>query len=69
MQHDPTCAAANKSPSSTRTKETPQVLRQLNALFEESAATPQQFPDIIRSYRDRVDLGIVGGGDGRLNDK
>lgn len=52
-------------------KKLPQVLKQLSALgfelFEESAATPQQLPDIIRSYRDRVDLVIVGGGDGTLN--
>nr|WP_290223916.1 lipid kinase [Trichocoleus desertorum] len=36
-------------------------------LVEESTADPQHLPDLIRSYRDRVDLVIVGGGDGTLN--
>jgi YegS/Rv2252/BmrU family lipid kinase len=36
-------------------------------LLEESTEKPQQLPDIIRSYRDRVDLVIIGGGDGTLN--
>jgi YegS/Rv2252/BmrU family lipid kinase len=48
-----------------------QVLSQLEALgfelLEESTEKPQQLPDIIRSYRDRVDLVIIGGGDGTLN--
>jgi YegS/Rv2252/BmrU family lipid kinase len=36
-------------------------------LFEESTEKPQELPNIIRSYRDRVDLVIIGGGDGTLN--
>ncbi|HEY9749137.1 MAG TPA: lipid kinase [Allocoleopsis sp.] len=48
-----------------------QAISQLQALdfelFEESTAKPQQLSDIIRRYRDRVDLVIVGGGDGTLN--
>lgn len=36
-------------------------------LFEESTEKPQQLSDIIRRYRERVDLVIVGGGDGTLN--
>lgn len=36
-------------------------------LFEESTAQPQQLSDIICHYRDRVDLVIIGGGDGTLN--
>ncbi len=36
-------------------------------LYEESTEKPEQLPDIIRSYRDRVDLVIIGGGDGTLN--
>jgi Sphingosine kinase and enzymes related to eukaryotic diacylglycerol kinase len=48
-----------------------QVVTQLQALgfeiFEESTEKPQQLPEIIRSYRDRVDSVIVGGGDGTLN--
>jgi YegS/Rv2252/BmrU family lipid kinase len=48
-----------------------QAISQLQALgfklFEESTNKPQQLSDIIRRYRDRVDLVIVGGGDGTLN--
>lgn len=48
-----------------------QIVDQLQSLgfelFEESTEKPQQLPDIIRSYRDRVDLVIIGGGDGTLN--
>lgn len=48
-----------------------QVVSQLQTLgfelFEESTEKPQQLPDIIRHYRDRVDLVIIGGGDGTLN--
>lgn len=36
-------------------------------LIEESIEDPQHLPDIIRSYKDSVDLVIVGGGDGTLN--
>ena len=36
-------------------------------LLEESSAKPEELSDLIRSYRDRVDLVIVGGGDGTLN--
>ncbi|MBD2537889.1 lipid kinase [Coleofasciculus sp. FACHB-SPT36] len=36
-------------------------------LQEESTQKPQQIPEIIRRYRDRVDLVIIGGGDGTLN--
>ena len=48
-----------------------QVISQLQALnfelFEESTEKPQQLSDIIRRYRHRVDLVIIGGGDGTLN--
>lgn len=48
-----------------------QVVTQLQELgfelFEESTEKPQELPNIIRSYRDRVDLVIIGGGDGTLN--
>lgn len=48
-----------------------QVINELQMLgfelFEESSAKPQQLPNIIRSYRDRVDIVIIGGGDGTLN--
>ncbi len=48
-----------------------EVVSQLQALgfevFEESTEKPQRLPEIIRSYRDRVDLVIIGGGDGTLN--
>lgn len=48
-----------------------QVVSQLQALgfelFEESTEKPEQLPEIIHRYRDRVDLVIVGGGDGTLN--
>ncbi len=48
-----------------------QVVSELQALdfqlFEESTEKPQQLTNIIQSYRDRVDLVIVGGGDGTLN--
>lgn len=48
-----------------------QVVRELKArhfeVLEESTENPQQLTNIIRSYRDRVDLVIVGGGDGTLN--
>ncbi len=48
-----------------------QVVSQLQALgfelFEESTEKAQQLSDLIRSYRDRVDLVIIGGGDGTLN--
>lgn len=36
-------------------------------LLEESTSKPQHLPDIVRRYRDRVDLVIIGGGDGTLN--
>lgn len=52
-------------------KALPEAIDQLEALdfelFEESTEKPRQLPDIIRNYRDRVDLAIVGGGDGTLN--
>ncbi len=48
-----------------------QVVSQLQALgfelFEESTEKAQQLPEIIRRYRHRVDLVIIGGGDGTLN--
>lgn len=48
-----------------------QIISELQALgfdlFEESSEKPQQLPNIIRSYRDRVDIVIIGGGDGTLN--
>lgn len=48
-----------------------QVVSHLQALgfevFEESTEKLQQLPEIIRRYRDRVDLVIIGGGDGTLN--
>lgn len=36
-------------------------------LIEESTEDPQHLPDVIRRYKGRVDLVIVGGGDGTLN--
>ena len=36
-------------------------------LLEESTEKPTQLPEIIRQYRERVDLVIIGGGDGTLN--
>ncbi|MBD2064845.1 lipid kinase [Funiculus sociatus GB2-A5] len=36
-------------------------------LQEESTEKPKQLPDIIRRWSDRVDLVIIGGGDGTLN--
>ncbi len=36
-------------------------------LIDEAGETPQQFPDLIAHYRDRIDVVIVGGGDGSLN--
>ena len=36
-------------------------------LIEESTEDPQHLPDIIRRYKDQVDLVIIGGGDGTLN--
>lgn len=36
-------------------------------LFEESTAKPQEYSEIIYRYRDKVDLVVVGGGDGTLN--
>lgn len=49
----------------------PKALLQLQILgleiIQESVQDPDEFPPLIRSYRDRVDLIIVGGGDGTLN--
>ncbi|HCF27577.1 MAG TPA: lipid kinase [Cyanobacteria bacterium UBA11049] len=36
-------------------------------LQEESMDNPQQLPELIRQYKNRVDLVIIGGGDGTLN--
>lgn len=36
-------------------------------LQEESMDNPQQLPKLIRRYQNRVDLVIIGGGDGTLN--
>ncbi|HEY9676158.1 MAG TPA: lipid kinase [Waterburya sp.] len=36
-------------------------------LIEESTPRPQQLPDLIRRYKNQVDLVIIGGGDGTLN--
>lgn len=36
-------------------------------LIEESTDDPEHLPDLIRRYRDQVDLVIIGGGDGTLN--
>lgn len=48
-----------------------QVVTQLQSLgfelFEEPTDQTQQLSDIIRSYRGRVDIVIIGGGDGTLN--
>ena len=49
----------------------PKALLQLQILgleiIQESVQDPEEFPPLIRRYRDRVDLVIVGGGDGTLN--
>jgi len=49
----------------------PQAAEQLEQLgfelLEESTANPEELPELIRRYRDQVDLVIVGGGDGTLN--
>lgn len=37
------------------------------SLLEESTDEPQNLPNVIRQYREQVDLVIVGGGDGTLN--
>jgi diacylglycerol kinase (ATP) len=36
-------------------------------LIEETTEQPEQLSRVIRDYRDRVDLVIIGGGDGTLN--
>ena len=36
-------------------------------LIEETTAHPDQLSDVIRQHHDRVDLVIIGGGDGTLN--
>jgi diacylglycerol kinase (ATP) len=36
-------------------------------LIEEPTRSPDEMPDVIRSYRGKVDLVIMGGGDGTLN--
>jgi diacylglycerol kinase (ATP) len=36
-------------------------------IIEEEVENPQHLSQVIRQYRDRVDLAIVGGGDGTLN--
>lgn len=49
----------------------PQATNQLQQLgfelLEESIEDSRYLPEIIRQYRDKVDLVIVGGGDGTLN--
>ena len=53
------------------TKSVSRVVRELRSLglelFEEYPEHYLDWPNIIRSYRGRVDLAIVGGGDGTLN--
>ncbi|MFB8787974.1 MAG: lipid kinase [Potamolinea sp.] len=48
-----------------------EIISELESLgvevFEESTEKPQHLPEIIRSYQDRADLVIIGGGDGTLN--
>jgi diacylglycerol kinase (ATP) len=39
----------------------------LDLIIEESTENPEQISEVIRQYRDRVELVIVGGGDGTLN--
>lgn len=36
-------------------------------MIEESTEDPKRLPEIIRRYKDQVDLVIIGGGDGTLN--
>jgi YegS/Rv2252/BmrU family lipid kinase len=36
-------------------------------LIEESTEDPKHLPEVIRRYKDQVDLVIIGGGDGTLN--
>lgn len=48
-----------------------QAVSQLQALgfdvLDKSTEQPKQAPSVIRKYSDRVDLAIIGGGDGTLN--
>jgi diacylglycerol kinase (ATP) len=48
-----------------------QIAAQLELLgmnpIEESIAHPESLSDLIRDYRDRVNLVVIGGGDGTLN--
>ena len=52
-------------------KSLPQAVSQLQQvgleLIEESTPHPRQLPDLIRRYKNQVDLVIIGGGDGTLN--
>lgn len=43
-------------------------LQQLDfQLIDENSENPRQFPELIRRYREQIDLVIVGGGDGTVN--
>lgn len=48
-----------------------QVIQQLQQqgfeLVEESGEDPQRFPDLIRQYHQKINLVIIGGGDGSVN--
>jgi YegS/Rv2252/BmrU family lipid kinase len=51
-----------------RLNEAIEQLQQLGLeLIQESTQEPRQLPQLIRRYRNHVDLVIVGGGDGTLN--
>lgn len=49
----------------------PEAVKQLKRLgfelLEESTEHPEQLPELIRRYRGKVDIVIIGGGDGTLN--
>lgn len=60
------------NPRSRKGQQRPtETISQLQAwglnLVEEPIDDPQNLPDLIRHYRDQVDLVIIGGGDGTLN--
>ncbi|MCU0567364.1 MAG: lipid kinase [Oculatellaceae cyanobacterium Prado106] len=53
--------------AATQLQVTELLQRQGLVIFPESAANPKALPEIIRAYGDRINLVIVGGGDGTVN--